>query len=120
MPKAKKTKYYGVAKGRETGVYKTWDDCKKQVNNFSKARFKSFGSQQAADKVAKYSKDTVTNDRSKEGHIAAEKSGGKLKINGWGDVHAHGMAKLHHLKEQGVQLQGPLGLKRALNKKYGS
>lgn len=42
-------KYYAVAVGRETGIYKTWDGCKKNVDGFSGARFKSFKSQKEAE-----------------------------------------------------------------------
>lgn len=35
-------KYYAVAKGKVPGIYLTWDDCKKQVEHFSGAVYKSF------------------------------------------------------------------------------
>jgi len=35
-------KYYVVWKGRETGIFTTWDQCKAQVDGFAGARFKSF------------------------------------------------------------------------------
>ena len=35
-------KYYAVRKGHTPGVYKTWDECKSQVNGFSGAEYKSF------------------------------------------------------------------------------
>lgn len=35
-------KYYAVKKGRKPGVYRTWADCKKQVDGFSGATYKSF------------------------------------------------------------------------------
>lgn len=35
-------KYYAVKKGRNTGIYTTWDECKKQVEGFSGAIYKSF------------------------------------------------------------------------------
>lgn len=35
-------KYYAVAKGKVPGIYLTWDDCKKQVDHFSGAVYKSF------------------------------------------------------------------------------
>jgi ribonuclease HI len=34
--------YYVVHKGRKPGIYKTWDECKKQINNFDGAIFKKF------------------------------------------------------------------------------
>lgn len=33
---------YAVARGRKTGVYHTWDDCKANVNSYSNARYKKF------------------------------------------------------------------------------
>lgn len=37
-----KKKYYAVRKGKNNGIYNTWDECKKQVNGFSGAEYKSF------------------------------------------------------------------------------
>lgn len=39
---AKKGGYYAVQRGRNTGVYSNWDDCKAQVDGFRGARFKRF------------------------------------------------------------------------------
>ncbi|KAG8894266.1 hypothetical protein FRC01_013062, partial [Tulasnella sp. 417] len=39
MPKAG---FYAVRKGRQPGVYSTWDECKAQVEGFHKAEFKRF------------------------------------------------------------------------------
>lgn len=39
MPVAK---FYGIKKGREIGVFSTWEQCKMRVDSFSKAVFKSF------------------------------------------------------------------------------
>lgn len=41
-------KYYAVKKGRIPGVYHTWDECKKQVDGYSGAVYKSFSSLQEA------------------------------------------------------------------------
>ncbi|MDO5026827.1 MAG: ribonuclease H family protein [Tissierellia bacterium] len=35
-------KYYAVRKGRKTGIYATWDECKAQVMGFSGAEYKKF------------------------------------------------------------------------------
>ncbi|XP_029451657.1 ribonuclease H1-like isoform X2 [Rhinatrema bivittatum] len=40
--------YYAVRTGRQTGVYRTWEDCKEQVHRFPSARYKKFNSKQAA------------------------------------------------------------------------
>ena len=35
-------KYYAVRKGRETGIFASWDECKASVDGFSGAEYKSF------------------------------------------------------------------------------
>lgn len=37
-----KSKFYAVRKGKNTGIFKSWDECKKQVHGFKKAEYKSF------------------------------------------------------------------------------
>ena len=37
-----KKKIYAVRKGRKTGLFNTWDECKEQINGFSGAEYKSF------------------------------------------------------------------------------
>lgn len=41
-------RFYGVRKGRATGVYKTWDECKAQVDGFPGAEFKGFPTEDQA------------------------------------------------------------------------
>ena len=36
------SKYYAVRKGRKTGIFRTWDDCKSQVFKYEGAEYKSF------------------------------------------------------------------------------
>ncbi|MDR0733964.1 MAG: ribonuclease H family protein [Dysgonamonadaceae bacterium] len=43
-----KRKYYVVWKGVETGIYDSWDDCKKQVDGFENALYKSFAVKEEA------------------------------------------------------------------------
>lgn len=50
-------KYYAVKKGRETGIFTTWEECKKQVDGFSGATYKSFPTKQEA---LDYLNDTTT------------------------------------------------------------
>jgi len=60
-----KKKYYAVAKGRKTGIFTSWDDCKKQVNGFSGAIFKSFKSiQDAKEFLQKHSNSNTENGNS--------------------------------------------------------
>ena len=44
-----KPKYYVVWKGKETGVFDSWDKCKKQIQNFTGALYKSFKTKEAAE-----------------------------------------------------------------------
>lgn len=46
---AKKPKFYTVWKGRATGVYDSWDKCKKQIDGFEGAQYKSFESKKEAE-----------------------------------------------------------------------
>ncbi|CAI4232664.1 unnamed protein product [Auanema sp. JU1783] len=39
-----KEAYYAVARGRNVGIYSTWDMCKVQVDGFNNARYKKFAS----------------------------------------------------------------------------
>ena len=40
--------YYSVAKGRKSGIYRNWDDCKAQVNKYKGAIYKKFNNEQNA------------------------------------------------------------------------
>jgi ribonuclease HI len=42
-------KFYVVWKGRKPGIYSNWDDCKRQVDGFVGAQYKSFPSRAAAE-----------------------------------------------------------------------
>ncbi len=46
-----KKKYYVVWKGVEPGVYVTWIDCKRQIDNYEGALYKSFDSKEMAEKA---------------------------------------------------------------------
>ena len=35
-------KFYAVKKGKKTGIFSTWDECKEQVTGFKGAVYKSF------------------------------------------------------------------------------
>ncbi len=48
---AKKPKFYVVWRGRQNGVYDSWDDCKQQVEGFDGALYKSFDSKAVAQKA---------------------------------------------------------------------
>ena len=50
MAKPKK-KYYVVWKGKETGVFESWEECKKQIQGFEGAQYKSFKTKDSAQKA---------------------------------------------------------------------
>ena len=49
----KKTKYYTVWNGHNTGVFESWDDCKAQIKDYKGAQYKSFSTFDAAKKAYK-------------------------------------------------------------------
>lgn len=46
----KKNKVYVVWVGYNPGIYKTWAECKAQINGFSSAKFKSFKTSEEAER----------------------------------------------------------------------
>ena len=46
--RSKGPKYYVVWEGFQKGIFATWDECKKQVDGFAGAKYKSFDSMEAA------------------------------------------------------------------------
>ena len=46
-----KKKYYVVWQGHETGVFNSWNVCKKHIQNYPQAQYKSFGSLEQAKKA---------------------------------------------------------------------
>lgn len=42
------SKYYAVRKGRKTGIFRTWEDCKAQVIKYEGAEYKSFPTEEEA------------------------------------------------------------------------
>jgi len=44
-----KKEYYAVAKGRKPGIYRTWPECREQVDKFSGAVYKGFKDKQSAE-----------------------------------------------------------------------
>lgn len=47
----KKQKYYVVWKGRNTGIFDSWEECLKQVDKFEEALYKSFPTREEAEKA---------------------------------------------------------------------
>ena len=46
---AKSKKYYVVWNGKTKGVFNSWNDCKKQIDGFQGAQYKSFTSKEEAE-----------------------------------------------------------------------
>lgn len=44
----KKPKFYGVRRGRKTGVFNSWEECKESIHGYPSAVYKSFASYQEA------------------------------------------------------------------------
>jgi ribonuclease HI len=44
----KKKQFYAVRNGREPGIYRTWEECKTQVDGYAKAQYKGFYSLEEA------------------------------------------------------------------------
>jgi ribonuclease HI len=97
--KMAKIKYYGVRVGRTPGVYQSWEECKKQVDQFPGAIYKSFQSEKEAqafvnEEVAE-PKDTIRGvvayvDGSVGSEIGSEYSYGVVILNGSDEYHISG------------------------------
>ena len=48
--KAQKSKHYAVVKGRKTGVFSSWEECKEHVTEFPGAVFKGFKTQEECER----------------------------------------------------------------------
>ena len=46
-----KQKYYVVWEGKQPGVYASWAECQQQVNHFTGAKYKAFGSREEAEQA---------------------------------------------------------------------
>ena len=51
----KNQKYYVVWKGNKTGIFESWDECKKQLKDFKGAKYKSFTNLKSAQNALKES-----------------------------------------------------------------
>ncbi|CAM1359252.1 ribonuclease H1 domain-containing protein [Tenacibaculum xiamenense] len=52
---SKKKKYYVVWRGKKTGVFTSWAECKKQIDGFEGAQYKSFVDKKEAEEALKRS-----------------------------------------------------------------
>lgn len=55
-------KFYAVKNGKTTGIFQSWDECKKQVAGFSGAEYKSFKTHEEAESYLKDGMDNSAND----------------------------------------------------------
>ncbi len=60
----KKNKFYAVKSGRNKGIYNSWDECKKQVEGFSGAIYKSFEDLEKAKEYLKVNSNLNTETKS--------------------------------------------------------
>lgn len=67
-------KYYAVAKGVQTGIFNTWDECSKMVTGYSGATFKSFKKREDAEKYMKEENPTYFTDKYNENTEKIENS----------------------------------------------
>ena len=56
-------KYYAVAKGRNPGIYLSWEECKKEVDAFSNAKFKSFNNKEEAEEFFQKNSDVKISEK---------------------------------------------------------
>jgi ribonuclease HI len=55
-------KYYTVWRGRKVGIFDSWEECKKQIEHYSDAGFKSFKTLKAAEEALKKHSDAPVKD----------------------------------------------------------
>ena len=75
------TKFYAVKKGRKTGIFLTWDECKEQVTGFKGAIYKSFKTLEEAEEFVKGNEEKIENVEAVDG-VYAYIDGSFDRING--------------------------------------
>jgi ribonuclease HI len=50
-----KNKYYVVWRGRLTGIFDSWDECRKQVEGYEGAQYKGYLTRELAEEAHKFS-----------------------------------------------------------------
>lgn len=55
------TKFYAVKKGKKTGIFSTWDECKEQVTGFKGAVYKSFKTLSEAEAFLERNEEKIEN-----------------------------------------------------------
>ncbi|MEJ2162739.1 MAG: ribonuclease H family protein [Robiginitalea sp.] len=72
---AKKKRYYVVWKGKNPGVYSSWDACKAEIEGFEGALYMAFDSKEEADQAARSSYQQIQKSRKKRSRESLEKFG---------------------------------------------
>ena len=75
------TKFYAVKKGKKTGVFSTWDECKEQVTGFKGAVYKSFKTLSEAEAFLEKNEKKIENIEEVDG-VYAYIDGSFDRING--------------------------------------
>jgi len=65
-------KYYVVWEGHQTGVFTSWAECKKTVNNFPSAKYKSFPTEEMAQKAYAGNYETYKGKKIEEPALSSE------------------------------------------------
>lgn len=47
-------KYYAVRKGKETGIFTSWEECEEKVKGYSGAEYKKFSRKDLAEEYVNY------------------------------------------------------------------
>ena len=64
------TKFYAVRKGKKTGIFSTWDECKEQVTGYKGAIYKSFKTIEEAEEFIKGNEEKIENVEAVDGVYA--------------------------------------------------
>lgn len=75
------TKFYAVRKGKKTGIFSTWDECKEQVTGFKGAVYKSFKTLSEAEAFLEKNEKKIENIEEVDG-VYAYIDGSFDRING--------------------------------------
>ncbi len=70
-----KSKFYVVWKGHNSGIYTDWPSCKKQVDGFAGAKYKSYPTREEAEEAYSNGAATKSNKSSSSGRAAAKTTG---------------------------------------------
>lgn len=89
MSKTKKN-FYAVRKGRNVGIYNSWDECNKQVSGFRGAEYKGFKTKQQAEEYLNQGDTNKCNENSSDITIYVDGSyDADVGVYGYGFVAIH-------------------------------